>query len=265
MDRLGEFPRTFYDGREFTQSGGWRERLGLGAGACLVVDMGCNDGTLLAAAAQRHREAGFVGVDWSPRLLFHAGRRVAGDLLPEGGGRGSLEDVALSNVALVHGRAQEMERMFGGGEVDEVWLFQPEPMQLNTRVATRLFDEVFLLSCGKVLKRGGRVTLKTDHAGYYQWACAILGVVPASAFAAQERGERKAKRKEILTAKELPGARAGLRGRFRVAVNSADYWNDPVALEDTKGRAYFGVESTYERRFKAKGLPIYLVELRAES
>ena len=211
----------------------------------LVLDVGCNDGVLLAAIAGRHIHIDFVGLDWSPRLLYHAAGRVKGE----------------KNVALVHARAELIGEIFGPGELDEIWLFQPEPMQLTTRVPTRLFDEPFLVACAGVLKAGGRLTLKTDHPGYYQWAAALLGAEPDARLAAQMRGEAKAKRKEFVDSGELPEPNAVVRGMFDISVNAADYWGDPGAQEATRGRAYFGAESTYEMRFKSKRLPIYLVEL----
>lgn len=224
-DRLLEFPDfVFSDGREFSRRGTWRgffaHRLGGGAGydGRLIVEVGCNDAALLATVAAKHPRTAFVGIDWKCRALHAAAGRVAA--------------VGLRNVALLHGRGQDVGRVFAGGEVDEVWLFHPDPCDRPRERPNRLFAERFLLDAAAVLRRAGSLLiLKTDHREYYEAASALAGAEP-------------------------------VRGSFGVSASSADLWADGAVLAHTAARCFAGETTSFEERFRRKRKPIHYLELR---
>ena len=218
-DRLLDFRDfTFSDGAEFLRRGAWREffasRIGGAFDGRVIFEIGCNDGALLGRVAARYPTTAFIGIDWKCRALHTAAERVAG--------------AGLSNVALLHGRAQDIPRFFAGGELDEIWLFHPDPCDKPNELRNRLFAELFLLDAHRVLRDGGSLVLKTDHPDYYQAALEVSGAVA---------------------------------DQFNVPVASSDFWNDEGAQRATANRC-FATESTFfETRYRKKRQPIHYLEL----
>jgi tRNA (guanine-N7-)-methyltransferase len=257
-DRLREFPGTvFSDGAQFSLRGKWREhfrsRIGASFDGRIVFDVGCADASLLAAIAPKHPCAAFVGIDWKPRGLHTGAQHLAGN--------------ETKNVALLHGRARDITHIFAEKEIDELWLFHPEPCDNAKELPNRLFAEPFLVDAHRTLSDAGRLVLKTDHAGYYQWALALFGVDQPDQFADVIKGSANARevrirRSELVQPSELPGASAALTDRFEVALRTHHYWTDPAALSATATCVFANVTSAYEQRFERKGWPIYYLELR---
>jgi tRNA (guanine-N7-)-methyltransferase len=223
-DRLLEFPDlVLSDGREFARRGAWRaffaHRLGGAAGfdGRLVVEIGCHDAALLARVAAKHPHTAFVGIDWKCRALHVAA--------------GCLAAAGLRNVALLHGRGQDVGLMFAAGEVDEVWLFHPDPCDRPRERPNRLFAEPFLRDAAAVLRSAGSLlVLKTDHREYYETASALA--------ATPSVGEH-----------------------FNVSARSADLWADRAVLAHVAGRCFAGEATPFEERFRRKRKPIHYLEL----
>jgi tRNA (guanine-N7-)-methyltransferase len=218
-DRLLKFREfVFSDGAELTRCGAWREffrdRLGDAFNGRVIFEIGCNDASFLATVAAKHASTAFVGIDWKCRALHTAGLLVT--------------EASLQNAALLHGRAQDVRRIFAEGELDEVWLFHPDPCDTPRELPNRLFAEPFLTDLHQVLRDGGAVVLKTDHRDYYESAVALAGT---------------------------------MSDRFELAVTSADFWNDAGVMAHTSGRCFSGETTTFERRFRRKRQPIHFLEL----
>ena len=218
-DRLLPFRDfTFSDGAEFERRGAWRgffaSRLGGAFDGRVIFEIGCNDGALLARVAARHPTTGFIGIDWKYRALHTAADRVAA--------------AGLSNVALLHGRAQDITRFFVDDELDEIWLFHPDPCDKPNELRNRLFAKPFLLDAHRALRDGATLVLKTDHPDYYQAAIDVSRAVA---------------------------------DQFIVQATSSDFWNDEDVQRATATRC-FAFESTFfETRYRKKRQPIHYLEL----
>jgi tRNA (guanine-N7-)-methyltransferase len=255
-DRLHAFPGlVFSDGAEFINRGRWREhfreRIGSTFDNQLILDIGCASGELLLKVAAKRPQTAFIGLDWKCRSLCHAAQRIA--------------EVGIPNIALLHGRAQEIGAIVARRELSEIWLFHPEPCDTEKTLPHRLFDDTFLLEAHRALPHGGRLMLKTDHAGYFQWALALLNQHEPELFEQVRQGRQMAarvRRSELVDPKKLPAASDVLSRRFQPTVISLDYWNDPVAGLATGAHAFADETSGYEARFKTKRWPIYYLELR---
>jgi tRNA (guanine-N7-)-methyltransferase len=218
-DRLLEFREfTFSDGAEFLRRGAWREFFGSHVGAAfdgrVILEIGCNDGALLARVAARHPTTAFIGIDWKCRALHTAAERIAG--------------AGLSNVALLHGRAQDIGRFFADDELDEVWIFHPDPCDKPNELRNRLFAKPFLLDAHRVMRRGASLILKTDHRGYFEASLAEL---------------------------------ASVAGHFELTASTSDFWNDAPVRRRSAARCFAEESSFFEDRFRRKRLPIHYLEI----
>ena len=223
-DRLLEFPDfVFSDGKESANRGRWRDffdaRTSASFGGRVIVEVGCNDATLLLAVAAAHPATAFVGLDWKCRALHSAAERVAA--------------TGLRNVALLHGRGQDIRRYFGDGELDEAWVFHPEPCDKPRELPNRLVAEPFLIDVHAALRPTAESVLavKTDHRAYYESLLALAG-------------------------------RDAIRRRYTLLANSADFWKDEAILRHVARRAFAGHVTPYEERFRKKRKPIYYLEFR---
>jgi len=210
---------VFSDGAQFAHRDTWREyfesRIGPAFDGRVIFEVGCNDAALLARVAARHPTTGFIGIDWKCRALHTAAQRV------------SIE--GLRNVALLHGRAQDVQQIFAEREIDEVWIFHPEPCDKPRELANRLIAERFLRDVHAVLRDGGSLVLKTDHPEYYQ--------------------------------RSLDDGRA-VADQFDLVASSADFWNDGPLQRAIAGRGFAGESSAFEDRYRRKRRPIYYLEWR---
>jgi tRNA (guanine-N7-)-methyltransferase len=254
-DRLLEFPDlVFSDGAERCLRGHWRDhfrrRIGAAFDDALILDIGCANGELLLKVAAKRPRTAFIGLDWKCRSLYHAAQRLA--------------EAGVPNVALLHGRAQEIDAIVARRELDEIWLFHPEPCDTDKTLPHRLFDDTFLLEAHRALPHGGRLMLKTDHAGYFQWALALFGEPEPPLFVEVRQGLKataRVRRSELVDPAKLPAPSDVLIKRFQPTVMSLDYWNDPLARAATAVHAFADETSGYEARFKTKRWPIYYMEL----
>jgi tRNA (guanine-N7-)-methyltransferase len=211
-ERLGEFPQLVLGGeRAFENRGRWRaalrERIGADFDDRLIFEVGCSEGDALCEIAEKHPGTAFIGVDWKFKSLHVAASKVA--------------ERGLRNVMLLRGRAQDVTKIFAPGELDELWVFHPEPCDKPKELKNRLIAEPFLRDVHDVLRGGreSRLCLKTDHAGYFQWTLAILGL-PEPAW-----GPR-VKPRDLMPREDLPPPSDAVLARFDVALASADFWND---------------------------------------
>ena len=246
--RLAEFPDIAGGDVDFLhRKGKWRaffaERIGPTFNGQIVFEVGCGDAGFLARVAAKHPSMAFVGLDWKYKALYDGAQRVA--------------DEGFRNVALVRGRGQDVSCLFGDREIDELWLFHPDPCDRAAELKNRLFSEAFLLDVHSILASNtSAFVLKTDHAGYYQWALALLGL-------AQPAWEgRRVRIGDLMDPAALPRRSDPICERFSVASHAADYWSDSIALRHTAARAFSGETTGFERRFMSKRLPIYFLELQ---
>lgn len=218
-DKLPEFSEfVFTEEHAFSWAGKWREffrsRIGAKLDGRLILELGCSDGQLLTKVATRHPEIAFVGLDWKCKPLHDCASRFASE--------------ELRNIALLRARGQDLGQTFGDGEVNEIWLFHPDPCDTPVEFRNRLMGAGFLEDAHRVLREEGIVALKTDHAEYHQWTLEVL---------------------------------AQLRS-FHIELTSSNYWEDKAALMHTSGHLFSGLTTPFEARFLKKRQPIYYLEIR---
>lgn len=248
--RLGEFPQqAFLDADAAALRGRWRDhfipRIGPLFDGRLVVEIGCADGSLLTRVAAKHPRTGFVGLDWKYGDILRAAERV--------------DAAGLTNVALVRGRAQAIRSLFADGEADEIWVFHPDPCATPTERPNRLIAEPFLLNAAAVLRgAGSTLSLKTDHAGYYQSTLALLGQ-PAPDWSTLVPRVRL---RDLEDPSKLPAPSDVVARAMEVVFTATDFTGDRDARARVETRAFAGEQTTYEAKFAAKRRPIFFIELR---
>ncbi|HRK32449.1 MAG TPA: hypothetical protein PLD59_15400 [Tepidisphaeraceae bacterium] len=264
LQRLMAFHELVLIGDEaFRYCGQWaaqfRQRMGRAFEGRIIFDVGCYDASFLARVASKHPRIGFVGIDWKVRSLLAGAEEVTRR--------------QLRNAVLIRGRGQEVARIFTAGEVDEIWLFHPEPCDRLQELNNRLFAEPFLLDVHQVLRDGtSTLTLKTDHPGYHQWALGLCGQRQPTWFElARAAREQKVppqpdwprvRAGDLVHPSQIPPASSEIKSNFEVSALSHNYWNDPAAKAQMQNRCFADELTHFEHRYTRQRLPIYLLELR---
>jgi tRNA G46 methylase TrmB len=281
-DRLGHFPEfVFGDLAAFGFSGKWREffrrRIGPAYDGRVIGEIGCANAAFLGRIAAKYPMTGFVGVDWKCKAISDGARLIAGS--------------GLKNIALLRARGQDMPGIFGERELDEIWVFHPDPCadhgivgprelrgSQSERLQIPLIGEPFLLDVHNILRdRASLLAIKTDHPGYYQRILGLFGLPEPHWFQAARKqgatGDRKSNHGipmpyprvrpgDLMPPGVAPSPSEALRGCFDVAMHSADFWHDPAALAHTTDRCFSGEATAFESRFIRKRFPIYYFEVR---
>jgi tRNA G46 methylase TrmB len=246
----------------FTLRGRWaahfRDRLSDRFPRRIVLEVGCADAKFLATVAARHPDVGFVGLDWKFKQIHDGAAR--------------LQAAGLKNVMLLRGRAADLPRIFAPGEIDEAWVFHPEPCDEPKQRANRLVTGPFLQMLAPLLRDDtATVAIKTDHVGYFQWVLGVMGepappaitaALHAAATAApMPTGWPNIRLRELLAADDVPARSPAAMAHFVVTAVSADFWNDHPVLARVSGCCYANLQTPFEQRFVQKHRPIYFVEL----
>ena len=105
-------------------------------------------------------EKNFIGVDIKGARMWTG----ATDSLHEG----------MSNVAFLRTNIEIIDRFFGPGEVDEIWITFPDPQM--KKMTKRLTSTAFLQRYASFLKPDGIIHLKTDSNFLYTYTDALVKV-----------------------------------------------------------------------------------------
>lgn len=247
--RLREWGEIAYvDEAAFQHRGKWgalfRQRIGAGFEGRIIFEVGCFDAVYLCRIAAKYPQVGFIGLDWKCKAIYEGAQHIA--------------QSGLRNVVLLRGRAQEVLRIFGEGEVDEVWVFHPDPCDRPAELRNRLIAEPFLKEVHSVLREGdSNLFLKTDHPGYYQWVLGLLGLSEPTSFPLPSPRIRSC---DLMRLEDIPARSEAVLRRFEVVTNSSDFWNDPGAISAVEDRYFAGEVTLFESRFIRKKLPIYFLQ-----
>lgn len=131
----------------------------------ITVELGCGKGEYTVELARRFPDRNFIGVD------------IKGNRMWKGATRSLQLD--LHNVAFLRTRVEFIGKIFGSGEVDEIWLTFSDPQPKKPR--KRLTSSIFLNTYKQFIRSGGTIHLKTDSILLHRYTLALLaenGITP---------------------------------------------------------------------------------------
>lgn len=233
---------------------GWEEHFCVRMGArpeSLVFEVGCSNAAFLCEIAKKNPKTAFVGMDWKYKVLFKGAQKI--------------EREKISNVSLLRGRAQDLSQVFCAGDIDELWLFFPDPWAKKGQLKHRLFKEDFLVQAHHHLKPGGRIFFKTDHPGYFQWALALFGqeAPELPEYDVDQKIDRSYRARQVkvrrLESDSLPSVSQKSCELFKLEYFTTDYWS--TKSNDLRPSLFSQTKTLFEEVFVREALPIYYLEL----
>ena len=126
--------------------------------APLVLELGCGKGEYTTGLAQQYPERNYIGVDIKGARIWRGARTV--------------KELGLTNVAFLRTHVDHLLKVFGPGEVSEIWLTFSDPQLGKDR--KKLTSPLFLARYKEVMAPGGIINLKTDSPELYQYTLDII-------------------------------------------------------------------------------------------
>ncbi|WP_316830472.1 tRNA (guanosine(46)-N7)-methyltransferase TrmB [Pedobacter aquatilis] len=123
----------------------------------VVLELACGKGEYSVNLARLFPEKNFIGVDYKGNRIWR-------------GAKTAIED-GIDNVAFLRIQIENLLDFFGAGEIDEIWITFPDPQPQISREKKRLTFPAFLNKYKQILKKGGKVNLKTDNDQLYAYTC----------------------------------------------------------------------------------------------
>ena len=116
----------------------------------VVMELGCGRGEYTLAWARSRPDIGVLGVDRNGARLW----KGAATALEEG----------LTNARFLRTPIEYLEDHVPAGRVSEIWIPFPDPLPKNRQARHRLLSPQFLERYRRLLRPGGAIHLRTDHA-----------------------------------------------------------------------------------------------------
>lgn len=121
----------------------------------VVLELACGKGEYSVGLAKMFPGKNFIGVDLKGNRIWRGARTGM--------------DEGIANLAFLRIQIEDIADYFGINEVDEIWITFPDPQPQDSREKKRLTYPGFLNKYKTFLKPGGRINLKTDNDGLYQY------------------------------------------------------------------------------------------------
>ncbi len=155
-----EFAQWTYDEEKTpTFRGQWRaQAFAVNESTPLDLEIGTGNGLHFARHAAQHPGRCVLGIELRYKPLIQSIRRV----IREGG----------TNARVARYNASLLPELFTAGELNDVYIFFPDPWEKSRQHKHRLIHDEFLARLFEAQQPGSRLFFKTDSQDYFAWAMA---------------------------------------------------------------------------------------------
>ena len=120
------------------------------------VEIGMGKGQFIHTLAKLNPQINYVGVEKYSTVLLRAVQK--------------MEQEELPNLVFLRMDAEDVDKVFGEGEVDKIYLNFSDPWPKDRHAKRRLPSAAFLARYDKILKKDGRLEFKTDTRDLFDFA-----------------------------------------------------------------------------------------------
>ena len=122
----------------------------------LFIEIGMGKGRFIHTMAKEHPEINYVGIEKYSSVLLRAIQK--------------MEQEELPNLKFLRMDAENINQVFGAGEVDRIYLNFSDPWPKDRHAKRRLPSREFLARYDVILKKDGRLEFKTDNRELFDFA-----------------------------------------------------------------------------------------------
>jgi len=126
-----------------------------GRHAPIEIDLGCGDGSFLAAMAAENPARDFLGIERLAGRVNSACRKIE---------RAGLTNARVTRFEISYA----VEHLLPPSSITAFYLLFPDPWPKRRHAARRLVNADFLGSIHRALVAGGTIQIATDEAGYFR-------------------------------------------------------------------------------------------------
>lgn len=138
----------------FEMPGKWAEFFG--NAHPIHVEIGMGKGQFIHTLAKLNPEINYIGVEKYSTVLLRAVQK--------------MEQEELPNLVFLRMDAEDVDKVFGEGEVDKIYLNFSDPWPKDRHAKRRLPSREFLARYDKILKKDSRLEFKTDNRDLFDFA-----------------------------------------------------------------------------------------------
>lgn len=120
------------------------------------VEIGMGKGQFIHTMAKLHPEINYIGVEKYSTVLLRAVQK--------------MEQEELPNLIFLRMDAEDVDKVFGTGEVDKIYLNFSDPWPKDRHAKRRLPSREFLGRYDKIMKKDGSLEFKTDNRDLFDFA-----------------------------------------------------------------------------------------------
>lgn len=120
------------------------------------IEIGMGKGRFLHTLAKSNPQINYVGIEKYSSVLLRAIQKMEEDELP--------------NLKFIRMDAEDIDKVFGKGEVDRIYLNFSDPWPKDRHAKRRLPSRQFLARYDVILKKEGTLEFKTDNRPLFDFA-----------------------------------------------------------------------------------------------
>lgn len=141
--------------------GKWHEHFG--NNNPIYFEIGSGAGNFLVKKAEVEKGKNFIGLEIRfKRVVFCAKKARKRD---------------LTNIVFMRKFSEEIGEIFAENEIDGLYVNFPEPWEREKKIKNRVIKEELFQDLNKVMKKGGKLYLKTDHTMYYEYVLELVSKI----------------------------------------------------------------------------------------
>lgn len=159
QDKLNEHSHWVIQ-KPASHKGKWVEIFG--NAAPIHIEIGTGKGQFITGMAKANPEINFIGIELQASILVEA--------------LDKLLEAPQENVRLLHMNAQDLCEFFAPNEVETIYLNFSDPWPKKRHEKRRLTYARFLKTYQEILSEKGRIELKTDNQGLFEYSLESLSV-----------------------------------------------------------------------------------------
>lgn len=122
----------------------------------IFIEIGMGKGKFIHTMAKEHPDINYVGIEKYSSVLLRAIQK--------------MEQEELPNLKFLRMDAENIDKVFGNGEVDGIYLNFSDPWPKDRHAKRRLPSREFLARYDLILKQDGRLEFKTDNRELFDFA-----------------------------------------------------------------------------------------------
>lgn len=121
----------------------------------LTLEVGCGEGDYTVHLASNYPDRNFIGIDIKASRLYVGAKKVL--------------DAGMTNAAFISMRVESLADFFTDEKIEEIYIPFPDPHVRRKSAFRRLISPEFINIYKSILADNGRIHLKTDNEGLFEY------------------------------------------------------------------------------------------------